>query len=415
MDVIYYNIYDNLREQTLIKCRDGGIYSTLDSQSSARQPNRQAGSTVYGLAWWLLYRGYIMSSQKKKSQKQLEFNFINEVPPLCACGCENPVTKSKRSPNNWNAYIRGHALIIRWRDPKYRTKMSNASRERWQIKEHRDKAIQGMKDAWNTDRIENARIQMLDRWKNDDFSKMMGQKSKERWESPDCRKRMIEGIKVTKNSPEFHAKMQPLWNSPDYRSLKSKLAKQMWQSDPTVRERVSKASKERWQDPKHRAMMLEIRKEQGSRPEFIETMRWIAIQRWSIPGNRERLSEIMLTYWEDPDFVDKVLAGWNKSPNNFESEFDNATPIELRYVGSGDWWRKLPNGKYKNPDFKVTGQNKVVELFGNYWHQNDDPNELIEQYNILGIKCLVVWESDWKVNRKLVLEKVHEFIEKGAK
>ena len=50
---------------------------------------------------------------------------------------------------------------------------------------------------------------MLERWEDDEFSEMMGQKSKERWEDPDCRKRMVEGQIITKNSPEFHAKMRP--------------------------------------------------------------------------------------------------------------------------------------------------------------------------------------------------------------
>jgi len=85
----------------------------------------------------------------------------------------------------------------------------------------------------------------------------------------------------------------------------------------------------------------------------------------------------------------------------------------LRFVGAGDWWRKLPDGKHKNPDFKLTGENKVVELYGDYWHRNDDPNDLIEQYNLLDIECLVIWESEWKNNRESVLERVNDFIRKG--
>ena len=121
---------------------------------------------------------------------------------------------------------------------------------------------------------------------------------------------------------------------------------------------------------------------------------------------RKHLREL----WKDPEFVRKFLRGNGAAPNRLETLFNELTPPNVRYVGDGTWWRKLPNGKHKNPDFKVTGENKVIELFGDYWHRNDDPQELIKLYAGIGISCLVLWETDIKNNTIDVLKEVTNFV-----
>ena len=100
----------------------------------------------------------------------------------------------------------------------------------------------------------------------------------------------------------------------------------------------------------------------------------------------------------------------NIRPNKPEKTFNEMTPDIIRYVGDGSFWKTLSNKKYKNPDFKVTGQNKVIEIYGNYWHKNDDPNELINLYNQIGMDCLIVWEQEIYKQPKLVMERVNNFI-----
>jgi len=99
-----------------------------------------------------------------------------------------------------------------------------------------------------------------------------------------------------------------------------------------------------------------------------------------------------------------------KKLTNPEKIFNELTPDIIRFTGNRVWWRKLPNGKYKNPDFKVTGKNKVIEVFGNYFHRNDNPQDLINLYKQIGIDCLVIWENEIYNQPQLVLEKVNDFI-----
>jgi len=73
--------------------------------------------------------------------------------------------------------------------------------------------------------------------------------------------------------------------------------------------------------------------------------------------------------------MEALLRTIKKRPTNPEKLFDEMTPDIIRYVGNRAWWRLLPNGKYKNPDFKITGQNKVIEIFGDYWHRGENPQD----------------------------------------
>ena len=101
------------------------------------------------------------------------------------------------------------------------------------------------------------------------------------------------------------------------------------------------------------------------------------------------------------------------SPNGLERWFDAATGSEVYFVGDGSLWLTLPNGRRKNPDFKVLGQARVVELFGDRWHRElryTDPEALIEMFWRLGIECLVLWESQIQEDKERIPDLVKDFI-----
>jgi len=111
------------------------------------------------------------------------------------------------------------------------------------------------------------------------------------------------------------------------------------------------------------------------------------------------------------DLKMKILKATSKRPTNPENVFNEMTPKAVRYTGNRAWWRTLPNGKNKNPDFKITGQNKVIEIFGDYWHKGQNPQELIDLYKQAGLDCLVFWEHEVYNNQEQILEKVNQFID----
>lgn len=99
------------------------------------------------------------------------------------------------------------------------------------------------------------------------------------------------------------------------------------------------------------------------------------------------------------------LKRWSKSckikPNKPEQillKFINSiTDNTYKYVGDGN----VVLGK-KIPDFiNINGQKKIIELFGDYWHKNDNPQDRINHFKKYGWDCLVIWERELKETDKL--------------
>lgn len=91
--------------------------------------------------------------------------------------------------------------------------------------------------------------------------------------------------------------------------------------------------------------------------------------------------------------VRNVLKAVNARPNKSElrllSILKRINP-NWRYVGDGSL---IIDGKC--PDF-WDGDGRLVELYGDYWHKNDDPQERIDFFKEHGYDCTVVWESELK-------------------
>lgn len=64
--------------------------------------------------------------------------------------------------------------------------------------------------------------------------------------------------------------------------------------------------------------------------------------------------------------------------------------LPYQYVGGGEF---ILGGKC--PDYLNTdGQKKLIELFGDYWHQGQDPQERIDYFSQYGFQTLIIWESE---------------------
>ena len=86
---------------------------------------------------------------------------------------------------------------------------------------------------------------------------------------------------------------------------------------------------------------------------------------------------------------------FNRRPTGPEILMASILPKEIRYVGDGSFYVWIPSIRRKrNPDFKITGQKKVIELFGDFWHRLEDPKDIISEYAQAGLECLVIWESE---------------------
>jgi hypothetical protein len=139
-------------------------------------------------------------------------------------------------------------------------------------------------------------------------------------------------------------------------------------------------------------------------PSTYEKMKKTNIERYGVDN-----------HMKNPDLAAKALTHSRRAgPNQLECMFNKLFPF-FCFSGDGSFWKKIPStNKNKNPDFCFPVKAKqngfpsfgsvthVVEIFGDYWHGEERtgiPNETHEQNTInewgeVGLKCLVVWESD---------------------
>ena len=125
---------------------------------------------------------------------------------------------------------------------------------------------------------------------------------------------------------------------------------------------------------------------------------------------KKKISISIKKIWQDPKFQKTIAKALNLKPNNLEKFFDKLTPKSIKYTGNRRFWITTKRGA-RNPDFKVKGQNKIIEVFGDYWHKREDPNITIKEYAEVGWECIVFWENQIYSKTKKVLGEILKFIE----
>jgi len=196
------------------------------------------------------------------------------------------------------------------------------------------------------------------------------------------------------------------------------------------KQKISEASIKLWKDPEYREKVMENAKKITDTFEYKERHRQITKARWNDPNsifyteeyrealikglNKPELKMIRIktgkSNWKNPEIRNKMLKSFDRSPTKPEKVFDEITPNNVRYVGNGDWHR-WTGKQCRIPDFKVTGQNKLIEIYGDYWHRDDDPQDIIQEYKEVGLDCLVFWEHEVYKEPERVLKETLEFIE----
>jgi G:T-mismatch repair DNA endonuclease (very short patch repair protein) len=95
----------------------------------------------------------------------------------------------------------------------------------------------------------------------------------------------------------------------------------------------------------------------------------------------------------------------NQAENKLLTILSEIYPKEWEYVG--DWTMVLDG---KSPDFvNINGKKLIIELFGDYWHRNDNPDDRIALFKKFGYRTLVIWERELKDKQALIC-KIGEFV-----
>jgi len=121
------------------------------------------------------------------------------------------------------------------------------------------------------------------------------------------------------------------------------------------------------------------------------------------PEGKERGNESLRVWWASLSSGRKKLelekrwrGGWGRSQSPTSPEISlglylqDRSPGEWLYNGIGD---VVIGGR--RPDFiNINGKKEVIEVFGTYWHLDEDEAIKIEHYKGYGFGCRVMWEYD---------------------
>ena len=126
--------------------------------------------------------------------------------------------------------------------------------------------------------------------------------------------------------------------------------------------------------------------------------------------NVERARKAQMKNWENKEYVEKLMKSLRRRPNEAEKRLrqllNSILPHE--YVYNGDFSAGISINR-KIPDFvNVNGQKKVIELYGDFWHKDDNPQDRIDLFKKYGYDCLVIWGSEMEDEKKVV-NRVLEF------
>lgn len=91
----------------------------------------------------------------------------------------------------------------------------------------------------------------------------------------------------------------------------------------------------------------------------------------------------------------KALWSIGQKINNVEKQaYRTLMQYGFEYVGDRQFWLTFKDGTHKCPDFIAKSIKTAIEVYGDYWHKNDDPNDIINKYKEIGWDCYVLWEHE---------------------
>lgn len=141
-------------------------------------------------------------------------------------------------------------------------------------------------------------------------------------------------------------------------------------------------------------------------PETIEKMREISRKLWSEKSDEDKIAQI-----------NRFISAPRRKTFGTKLELlleEYCVGLAIERTSGGKYWVKFDN-KSKNPDFRVIGQDKVIEVGDTeYWHTEEEIKEVVENYKKIGINCLYLTDVDIKLGKEHVRSIVDLFINNHA-
>ena len=250
--------------------------------------------------------------------------------------------------------------------------------------------------------------------------------NKKTWTDPEVRKNRTEGITKQHHTKEYRQNAQASWTE-ERRAGASQRAKdtldqkihkpgavekmRKTKRDKEHRELARQQAFERWANPEFKTKRLEQIQEMIQSPEYHEAQRKASLLSWENNEKRRQLiSHIMTELWNDPEWAKQtrqnMMVGWRARPTRPElalHEILISNDYLYEYTGDGSFWIGP-----KNPDFIWLEQNRIIELFGSYWHKKSEVELRTKIFAEYGYDSLIIWDYELD-NEETLLTKLKEF------
>ena len=192
-----------------------------------------------------------------------------------------------------------------------------------------------------------------------------------------------------------------------------------WKRSPEEAARIGAKHKNKVVSEETRAKLSANKKAYFETPQGVEQRARKAasmVGKKLSPETREKMSKALLERWKDPEYHHNTVlllhtAGATIKPTTPEiimgTILDELYPNEWKYVG--DWSLVIGN---LNPDFVSVKGNKIVEVWGNYFHEGQNPEERINYFKQHGYETLIIWTQEMDDDFDGMVDKVVAFCEK---
>jgi len=316
---------------------------------------------------------------------------------LCSCGC------GKETLKNSSLFFKGHYNRGKKLSNEHKEKLSIAHTGICFSEEHKkniSNANLGRKFSEET--INKIRNSNLGQKRSEEFKKKISELQKGKKRSPlleDTKRKISKKMKgrilseLTKS--KIKEKLIKIGSTKEFKEARSFAARKLW-DDKEYRKRQTISHKG------HVAWNKGCKTSEETKKKQSEVAKGRKHSKEEVEANRKRSKE----RWLNKEFQKMMQKAIAIKPNKLELLFDDLLqkmfPNEWKYVGDFQFFL---GGK--NPDFmNVNGKKKLIELYGDYWHQGEDPQDRINHFKQYGFDTLVLWESEIKNNINEVKQKL---------
>ena len=128
----------------------------------------------------------------------------------------------------------------------------------------------------------------------------------------------------------------------------------------------------------------------------------------------DKISQVKREQCQDPEFVERLLTNITRHASSVRPNLPEQMVMAMLEALYPNEWKYVGNNGFVleglTPDFmNINGKKLLIEVFGDYWHRGEDPQDKINHFKQFGFSTLVIWEHELE-NPAKVEERIASFL-----